>query len=192
MFQNQQSMTFGSGSASSTSRSKCAAQYEGDGTDSGSNANSDDISVGKEGTTVSCKNNEVATNGKIKTLMELRKIMFYRQWEINGIKVYRVNSIDILKNRIFFVWWNQLFSKRWAITNIMYYVYCSKDMAKHNNIRILTINNRILRYIAWFMLGNDPAHDINGPHVAAQGLVCKSWTHEGAGRKLPPPPLLYI
>ena len=79
MFQNQQSMMFGSGSASSTSRSKCAAQYEGDGTDSGSNANSDDISIGKEGTTVSCKNNEVATNGKIKTLMELRKIMFYRQ-----------------------------------------------------------------------------------------------------------------
>ena len=38
------------------------------------------------------------------------------------------------------------------------------------------------------MLGNDPAHDINGPHVAVQGPICKFETHEGAGRKLPPLP----
>jgi len=42
------------------------------------------------------------------------------------------------------------------------------------------------------LLGEWPAHVVNGPRMATQGPICKSYTHKGAGRKLPPPPLLYI
>ena len=40
--------------------------------------------------------------------------------------------------------------------------------------------------------GNGPTHIVNGPHVMAQGSICKYCIHQGAGGKLPPPPLLYI
>ena len=35
-------------------------------------------------------------------------------------------------------------------------------------------------------------HVVNGPHVMAQGPICKYYIHQGAGGKLPPLPLLYI
>ena len=38
------------------------------------------------------------------------------------------------------------------------------------------------------LLGEWPAHVVNGPRMAAQGPICKSCTHKGAGRKLPPLP----
>ena len=44
--------------------------------------------------------------------------------------------------------------------------------------------SKIPSSICW---GNSPAHEINGPHVAAQGPICKYCTHQGAGAKLPPP-----
>src|SRR6185437_14096426 len=37
--------------------------------------------------------------------------------------------------------------------------------------------------------GNGPTHVVNGPHVMAQGPICKYYIHQGAWGKLPPPPL---
>ena len=43
------------------------------------------------------------------------------------------------------------------------------------------------------MLGNGPAHDVNGPHVMAQEPIYNSCICQGARDKLPPPsPPIYM
>ena len=42
------------------------------------------------------------------------------------------------------------------------------------------------------LLGNGPAHDVNGPHMTAQGPICDSYICQGVRCKLHLSPLLYI
>jgi len=43
------------------------------------------------------------------------------------------------------------------------------------------------------LLGNGPAHDVNGPHMTAQGPICDSYICQGARCKLSPPsPPIYM